>query len=66
MKERKIIQVSTSMGQENDCYTVAICDDGTVWGSFNGRPWQEYPLIPQSSDYYALMKTREEGDSEKD
>lgn len=47
---RKIIQVSTAMGGDSgdpETVTVALCDDGTVWRSWNGDKWHPFPAIPQ-------------------
>ena len=47
---RKIVQVATAMGGDSgdpDTVTVALCDDGTVWRSWNGKQWHQMPAIPQ-------------------
>ncbi len=47
---RKIIQVATAMGGnpgDPETVTVALCDDGTVWRSWNGEKWNPYPALPQ-------------------
>jgi hypothetical protein len=47
---RKIIQVATPMGGipgDPETVTVALCDDGTVWRSWNGDKWNQMPAIPQ-------------------
>lgn len=49
---RKIIQVATAMGGEPsdpDTVTVALCEDGTVWRSWNGDEWKPMPEIPQQT-----------------
>lgn len=46
---RKIIQVATAMGGSADdpeTINVALCDDGTVWRSWNGEKWKPMPEIP--------------------
>lgn len=51
MKERRIIQISTAITTgENDTYTVALCDDGTVWSLFNERNWVRLVDIPQDQE----------------
>lgn len=47
---RKIVQVATAMGGnpgDPETVTVALCDDGTVWRSWNGDGWKPFPAIPQ-------------------
>jgi hypothetical protein len=47
---RKIIQIATAMGGipgDPETVTVALCDDGTVWRSWNGDKWNPFPAIPQ-------------------
>ena len=47
---RKIIQISTSTSLNNDFglnYTVALCDDGTLWELGTHHGWQKLAAIPQ-------------------
>ena len=47
---RKIIQIAAAMGGnpgDPDMVTGALCDDGTVWPSWNGDKWHPMPAIPQ-------------------
>lgn len=47
---RRIIQIAAAMGGDSgdpETVTVALCDDGTVWRSWNGDAWKPYPAIPQ-------------------
>mgnify|MGYP000862608435 CR=1 FL=1 len=46
---RKIIQIEQSSGSSPYDYTMALCDDGTVWKIFNGNGerWRRLPDIPQ-------------------
>lgn len=49
---RKIIQIATAMGgipSDPDTITVALCDDGTVWRSWNGDAWKPMPMLPQNA-----------------
>jgi len=49
-KTRKIIQIATfPETQYSKSYTVAVCDDGTVWGMrMDGSgEWFLYPPVPQ-------------------
>jgi len=49
-KTRKIIQIAVvPETQYSNSYTVAVCDDGTVWGMrMDGDgEWFLYPPVPQ-------------------
>lgn len=53
---RKIIQIATAMGGnpgDPDTVTVALCDDGTVWRSWNGGEWKPMPMPPQNGPHAA-------------
>lgn len=57
---RKIIQVATAMGGnpgDPDAVTVALCDDGTVWRSWNGDKWHPMPAIPQPTPHITRQAT---------
>lgn len=49
---RKPIQIHTLIGPENAKWqgmmlVTALCDDGTIWESWNGGAWTRLPDIPQ-------------------
>lgn len=51
--ERKIIQISTSVGTAggtNYCYLYALCDDGTLWALLDS--WCLVKNIPQLGEEY--------------
>ena len=57
---RKIIQIATAMGGnpgDPDMVTVALCDDGTVWRSWNGDKWNPFPAIPQPTPHTTRQAT---------
>jgi hypothetical protein len=49
---RKPIAITTACGFSPECgtmsSTIALCDDGTMWG-LDGRQWNELPPIPQDA-----------------
>lgn len=54
---RKIIQVATAVSGDSDpdSLTVALCNDGTVWRSWNGKAWSQMDPIPQPSSHGAPL-----------
>lgn len=56
---RKIIQIAAAMGGDPfdaEMVTVALCDDGTVWRSWNGGKWNPMPEIPQQTRNTAAQR----------
>lgn len=56
---RKIIQIATAMGGipgDPDTVTVALCDDGTVWRSWNGDEWKPMPKLPEGDPHTAKRR----------
>lgn len=48
--ERKFITASTSLNSNGDVSIVAVCDDGTLWTSFNMNSFQFFGTAPQDED----------------
>jgi len=52
---RRVIQISSNH-LENTSTTqasfvlYALCDDGTIWESWGGRPWIQIPPVPGTTD----------------